>query len=114
MKRVLTGINTSEIPHLGNYPGAILPSIQASQEPGVDAFYFLADFHSLVKCEDASRVARSRLQVAATWLAAGLDVEQVTFYRQSDIVEITALCWLLKCMTTQGLMNRAQDIKVSV
>ncbi len=114
MKRVLTGITTSGIPHLGNYAGAIRPAIQASQEPGVDAFYFLADFHSLVKCEDASRVARSRLQVAATWLAAGLDVEQVTFYRQSDIVEIPELCWLLTCLTPKGLMNRAHAYKASV
>jgi len=114
MKRVLTGITPSGIPHLGNYAGAIRPAIEASQAPGVDAFYFLADYHALVKCEDASRVARSRLQVAATWLAAGLDVDRVTFYRQSDIIEIPELCWLLTCLTPKGLMNRAHAYKASV
>lgn len=114
MKRVLTGITTSGIPHLGNYAGAIRPAIQMSQEPGVDAFYFLADYHSLVKCEDAQRVARSRLQVAATWLAAGLDTEKTTFYRQSDITEIPELGWLLTCVTPKGLMNRAHAYKASV
>lgn len=114
MKRVLTGITTSGIPHLGNYAGAIRPAIEMSQESGVDAFYFLADYHSLVKCEDAHRVARSRLQVAATWLAAGLDVERATFYRQSDIIEIPELCWLLTCLTPKGLMNRAHAYKAAV
>jgi len=114
MKRVLTGITPTGIPHLGNYAGAIRPAIEASQTPGVDAFYFLADYHALVKCEDASRVARSRLQVAATWLAAGLDIDRVTFYRQSDIIEIPELCWLLTCLTPKGLMNRAHAYKASV
>src|SRR5690625_1556154 len=114
MKRVLTGITPSGIPHLGNYAGAIRPAIEASQASNTDAFYFLADYHALVKCEDAARVAQSRLQVAATWLAAGLDADKVTFYRQSDIVEIPELCWLLTCLTPKGLMNRAHAYKASV
>src|SRR5690625_1409069 len=114
MKRVLTGISPSGIPHLGNYAGAIRPAIEASQASNTDAFYFLADYHALVKCEDAARVAQSRLQVAATWLAAGLDANKVTFYRQSDIVEIPELCWLLTCLTPKGLMNRAHAYKASV
>src|SRR5690625_218672 len=114
MKRVLTGITTSGIPHLGNYAGALQPAIEASRKPGTDAFYFLADYHALVKCEDAHRVAQSRVQVAASWLAAGLDPEQVTFYRQSDIVEIPELCWLLTCITPKGLMNRAHAYKAAV
>lgn len=114
MKRVLTGITPSGIPHLGNYAGAIRPAIEASQASNTDAFYFLADYHALVKCEDAARVAQSRLQVAATWLAAGLDANKVTFYRQSDIVEIPELCWLLTCLTPKGLMNRAHAYKASV
>lgn len=114
MKRVLTGITTSGIPHLGNYAGAIRPAIEASQAPNTDAFYFLADYHALVKCEDAYRVAQSRVQVAATWLAAGLDPEQVTFYRQADIVEIPELCWLLTCIAPKGLMNRAHAYKAAV
>jgi tryptophanyl-tRNA synthetase len=99
---------------LGNYAGAIRPAIQASTQPGVDAFFFLADYHALIKCDDPARVARSRLQIAATWLAAGLDPERVTFYRQSDIPEIPELCWLLSCVTAKGLMNRAHAYKACV
>lgn len=112
--RVLTGITTTGTPHLGNYAGAIRPSIQASTRPDVDAFYFMADYHALIKCEDPARIARSRLEIAATWLAAGLDPERVTFYRQSDIPEIPELCWMLTCVTAKGLMNRAHAYKASV
>lgn len=112
--RVLTGITTSGTPHLGNYAGAIRPSIRASKLPGVDAFYFLADYHALIKCEDPQRIARSRLEIAATWLAAGLDPEKVTFYRQSDVPEIPELCWMLTCITPKGLMNRAHAYKAAL
>ena len=99
---------------MGNYAGAIRPSIQASNLPGVDAFYFMADYHALIKCDDPQRIARSRLEIAATWIAAGLDPEKVTFYRQSDIPEIPELCWMLTCVTAKGLMNRAHAYKASV
>jgi len=112
--RVLTGITTSGTPHLGNYAGAIRPSIQASRRPDVDALYFLADYHALIKSDDPRRVARSRLEIAATWLAAGLDPDVVTFYRQSDIPEIPQLCWMLQCVTAKGLMNRAHAYKAIV
>lgn len=112
--RVLTGITTTGTPHLGNYAGAIRPAVRASTQPGVDAFFFLADYHALIKCDDPARVARSRLELAATWLACGLDPERVTFYRQSDIVEIPELTWLLTCVTPKGLMNRAHAYKASV
>ncbi|NYT24959.1 tryptophan--tRNA ligase [Alcaligenaceae bacterium] len=112
--RVLTGITTTGTPHLGNYAGAIRPSIQASTRPDVDAFYFMADYHALIKCEDPARIARSRVEIAATWLAAGLDPERVTFYRQSDIPEIPELCWMLSCVTAKGLMNRAHAYKAAV
>src|SRR5690625_779698 len=112
--RVLTGITTTGTPHLGNYVGAIRPSVRASRRPDVDAFFFLADYHALIKCEDPERVARSRLEIAATWLAAGLDPEVVTFYRQSDIPEIPELCWMLSCVTAKGLMNRAHAYKAAV
>ena len=112
--RVLTGITTSGTPHLGNYVGAIRPAIQSSRLPNVDAFFFLADYHALIKCEDADRIARSRLEIAATWLASGLDPERVTFYRQSDIPEIPELCWMLTCVTAKGLMNRAHAYKAAV
>ena len=112
--RVLTGITTTGTPHLGNYVGAIRPAVRSSEQTGVDAFFFLADYHALIKCGDPARIARSRQEIAATWLAAGLDPERVTFYRQSDIPEITELAWLLTCVTPKGLMNRAHAYKASV
>ena len=113
-QRVLTGITTTGTPHLGNYVGAIRPAIAASREPGVESFFFLADYHALIKCDDPARIARSRLEIAATWLAAGLDTQRVTFYAQSDIPEITELNWLLTCVTAKGQMNRAHAYKASV
>lgn len=113
-KRVLTGITPSGTPHLGNYAGAIRPAVRASVAPDADAFFFLADYHALIKCDDPQRVARSRLEIAATWLAAGLDPERVTFYRQSDVPEIPELSWILTCVTSKGLMNRAHAYKAAV
>ncbi|MBA1202482.1 tryptophan--tRNA ligase [Pseudomonas capeferrum] len=112
--RILTGITTTGTPHLGNYAGAIRPAILASQQPGADSFYFLADYHALIKCDDPLRIQRSRLEIAATWLAGGLDPERVTFYRQSDIPEIPELTWLLTCVAAKGLLNRAHAYKASV
>ena len=112
-ERVLTGITTSGTPHLGNYVGAIRPAIAASAEPGVESFFFLADYHALIKCDEPARIERSRLEIAATWLAAGLDTSRVTFYRQSDIVEIPELTWLLTCVTAKGLMNRSHAYKAA-
>ena len=112
-ERVLTGITTSGTPHLGNYVGAIRPAIQASREAGVESFFFLADYHALIKCDAPDRIERSRLEIAATWLAAGLDPQRVTFYRQSDIVEIPELTWLLTCVTAKGLMNRSHAYKAA-
>ena len=112
--RFLTGITTTGTPHLGNFVGSIRPSVAASLRPGVQSFYFLADYHALIKCEDPVRIQRSTLEIAASWLAAGLDPEKVTFYRQSDIPEIPELTWLLTCVTGKGLLNRAHAYKASV
>ena len=112
--RVLTGITTSGIPHLGNYVGAIRPTVAASRMPGTQNFYFLADMHALIKVQDPVKVQRSTLDIAASWLAAGLDPEKVTFYRQSDIPEIPELTWLLTCVTGKGVLNRAHAYKASV
>ena len=112
--RVLTGITTTGTPHLGNYVGAIRPAIAMSRAADTDAFFFLADYHALIKCDEPERIARSRLEIAATWLAAGLDPERVTFYRQSDVPEIPELTWLLTCVTAKGLMNRAHAYKAAV
>jgi len=111
--RVLTGITTTGTPHLGNYVGAIRPAIAASRRSDVESFLFMADYHALVKCDDPARVEESRLALAATWLAAGLDPERVVFYRQSDIPEIPELNWLLTCVTPKGLMNRAHAYKAA-
>jgi len=112
-QRVLTGITTTGTPHLGNYVGAIRPAIAASREPGVESFFFLADYHALIKCDEPARIERSRLEIAATWIAAGLDTDRATFYRQSDIVEIPELTWLLTCVASKGLMNRAHAYKAA-
>ena len=113
-KRVLTGITTSGTPHLGNYVGAIRPAIEASHSGEFESFFFLADYHALIKCQDADMVYQSTREIAAAWLALGLDTEKVTFYRQSDIPEIPELTWLLTCMTAKGLMNRAHAYKGAV
>ena len=112
--RILTGITTTGTPHLGNYAGAIRPAILASRDSNADSFYFLADYHALIKCDDPQRIQRSRQEIAATWLAGGLDVERVTFYRQSDIPEIPQLAWFLTCVAAKGLLNRAHAYKASV
>jgi len=112
--RVLTGITTSGTPHLGNYVGSIRPSVRASLAPGVESFYFLADYHALIKIDDPARIQRSTLEIAASWLAAGLDPNRVAFYRQSDIPEIPELSWILTCMSAKGMLNRAHAYKASV
>ncbi|QOY63020.1 tryptophan--tRNA ligase [Lysobacter sp. H21R4] len=112
--RVLTGITTSGTPHLGNYVGAIRPAVASSLRADVEAFYFLADYHALIKVQDPARVQRSTLEIAATWLACGLAPEQVWFYRQSDVPEIAELNWLLTCVAGKGVLNRAHAYKASV
>ncbi|MEB5965709.1 MULTISPECIES: tryptophan--tRNA ligase [Comamonas] len=112
--RFLTGITPSGTPHLGNYAGMMRPAIEASRDKNVENFYFLADYHALIKCQDPERVQRSTIEIAASWLAAGLDPEHVTFYRQSDIPEIPELTWFLTCVTGKGLLNRAHAYKAAV
>lgn len=112
--RVLTGITTSGTPHLGNYVGAVRPAVAASHTAGVESFYFLADYHALIKVQEPSRVQRSTLEIAATWLACGLEPDKVWFYRQSDIPEIPELTWLLTCVAGKGILNRAHAYKAAV
>ncbi len=111
---VLTGITTTGTPHLGNYAGAIRPAIEASKNDNVRPFYFLADYHALIKCHEPERVRQSSLEIAATWLALGLDTSNAVFYRQSDVPEILELTWMLTCVTAKGLMNRAHAYKAAV
>jgi len=109
--RVLTGITTSGTPHLGNYVGAVRPTVRASRLDNVESFFFLADYHALIKIDDPARIQRSTLEIAATWIACGLDPDKVTFYRQSDIPEIPELTWFLTCVCGKGLLNRAHAYK---
>ena len=113
-QRVLTGITTTGTPHLGNYVGASRPAIAASTQPDVESFLFLADYHALIKSQDPQLVRRSSKEVAATWLALGLDTQRTVFYRQSDIPEIPKLTWLLTCISAKGLLNRAHAYKAAV
>lgn len=113
-QRVLTGITTTGTPHLGNYVGAIRPAIKASHTEGQESFLFLADLHALIKCQEPQKINESTREIAATWLALGLDVDKTVFYRQSDIPEISELCWVLNCMAAKGLMNRAHAYKAAV
>ncbi|MDC0572601.1 tryptophan--tRNA ligase [Luminiphilus sp.] len=112
--RVLTGITTTGTPHLGNYLGAIRPAIEASKDVSTEAYLFLADFHALIKNQDPDQVAQSSREIAATWLALGLDPEKTFFYRQSDVPEIAELSWILSCSAAKGLMNRAHAYKAAV
>lgn len=113
-QRVLTGITTTGTPHLGNYVGAIRPAISASRDQATESFYFLADYHALIKCQDPAAVKQSTLEIAATWLALGLDTDSAYFYRQSDIPQIPELTWMLSCVCAKGLMNRAHAYKAAV
>ena len=113
-RRVLTGITTTGTPHLGNYVGAIRPAIAASRDQSADSFYFLADYHALIKCPDPEQIRQSSKEIAAAWLALGLDTRQAVFYRQSDVPEITELTWVLTCNAAKGLMNRAHAYKAAV
>ena len=116
-KRTLTGVTTTGIPHLGNYVGAIRPAIQSAQNSNNEedkSFFFLADYHSIIKCSDPKQVHESTKAIAATWLACGLDPEKVVFYRQSDVPEIPELAWILNCSCSKGLMNRAHAYKAAV
>ena len=114
IERFLTGITTSGTPHLGNYVGSIRPSVRHSLRSGVESFYFLADYHALIKVDEPARIQRSTLEIAASWLACGLDPERVVFYRQSDIPEIPELTWFLSCVLGKGVLNRAHAYKAAV
>jgi tryptophanyl-tRNA synthetase len=112
--RVLTGITTTGTPHLGNYVGAIRPAVEASRDHSIESYFFLADYHSIIKATDPEQIRQSSKEIATTWLALGLDTENSVFYRQSDIPEILELTWILTCNTAKGLMNRAHAYKAAV
>jgi len=110
----LTGITTSGTPHLGNYVGAIRPAVKSSRNKNLVSYYFLADYHSLIKNHDPKMRKQSALEIAAAWIALGLDYDNCVFYRQSDIPEIPELTWILTSITAKGLMNRAHAYKAAI
>ena len=113
MKRILTGITPSGYPHLGNYIGAIKPSLDLLDEK-CESFLFIADLHAVIKVSDPKRLEELSNAIAMAWLASGLDPNQTNFYRQSDVPEITELAWLLSCIAEKGLLNRAHAYKAAV
>lgn len=113
-KICLTGIKPTGMPHLGNYIGAIKPAIEMANSGLYDSYYFIADYHSLINVHDAIKLKSYIYEVAATWLAMGLDPKTVTLYKQSDIPEILELNWVVNCFTSKGLMNRAHAYKAMV
>jgi len=112
-QRVLTGIQATGQPHIGNLVGAIRPGLRLVEE-GHDAMYFIADYHALTTLQDGQQIAKLTREVAASWLASGLDPSRVLFYRQSDIPEILELTWVLTCYTPKGWMNKAHSYKAMV
>ena len=113
MKRILTGITPSGYPHLGNYIGAIKPSLDLLDEK-CESFLFIADLHAVIKVSDPNKLEELSTAIAMAWLASGLDPDTTSFYRQSDVPEITELAWLLSCITEKGLLNRAHAYKAAV
>ncbi len=111
MARILTGIQSTGVPHLGNILGAIIPAIQDSNQQGNDAFLFIANLHTLTQIKDAAIVRSHTYSVAATWLAFGLDVDRCTFYRQSDVPEVAELTWYLSCFTPMPMLQNAHSFK---
>lgn len=109
--RILTGIQSTGVPHLGNLLGAILPAISMGRSPGNDAFHFIADLHSFTAVRDPQALRENTHAVAAAWLACGLDVDAVTFYRQSDVPEVTELAWYLGCLTPYPMLANAHSFK---
>jgi len=111
MSRILTGIQSTGVPHLGNILGAVRPAITMSKAPGNDAFLFIADLHSFTTMRDPQVLRENTYAVAAAWLACGLDVHTVTFYRQSDVPEVTELMWYLGCLTPYPMLANAHSFK---
>jgi tryptophanyl-tRNA synthetase len=111
MARLLTGIQSTGTPHLGNLLGAIIPAIQMAKEPINESFLFIADMHSLTQVKDGNELRRNTYEVAAAWLACGLDTERTVFYRQSDVPETSELAWYLSCFFPYQRLTLAHSFK---
>lgn len=113
-ERILTGIKPTGLVHIGNYFGAIKPAIELSRNENFDCFYFIADYHALTTVKNKEDMLNFTYNLAATWLACGLDPDKILFYKQSDVPEILELNWILSNLTPKGLMNRAHAYKACV
>ena len=111
MARILTGIQSTGTPHLGNLLGAIIPAIQMANEPGNESFLFIADMHSLTQIKDGAQLRENTYSTAAAWLACGLDPEKVVFYRQSDVPQTAELSWYLSCFFPYQRLTLAHSFK---
>jgi tryptophanyl-tRNA synthetase len=111
MARILTGIQSTGTPHLGNLLGAIIPAIQMSNIPENESFLFIADLHSLTQIKDAKLLKQNTYSTAAAWLAVGLDIEKTVFYRQSDVPQVTELAWYLSCFFPYQRLTLAHSFK---
>jgi tryptophanyl-tRNA synthetase len=111
MARILTGIQSTNVPHLGNLLGAILPAIELSRDTRNESLLFIADLHTLTSRKDAAFVKESTRAVAATWLAFGLDTSRTIFYRQSRVPQVTELTWYLNCYTPFPMLANAHSFK---
>lgn len=111
MARILTGIQSTGVPHLGNLLGAIVPAIEMSKDEKNESFLFIADLHSLTQIKDGNELRENTYAVAAAWLAFGLDVEKTVFYRQSDVPEVTELTWYLSCFYPYQRLTLAHSFK---
>lgn len=111
MSRILTGVQSTGTPHLGNLLGAILPAIEMANNPKNEAFLFIADMHSLTQIKDGNILRENTYSTAATWLACGIDIEKTVFYRQSDIPEVTELSWYLSCYFPYQRLTLAHSFK---
>ncbi len=111
MARILTGVQSTGTPHLGNLLGAIFPAIEMANQPGNESFLFIADMHSLTQIKDGNQLRENTYSTAAAWLASGLDIEKTVFYRQSDIPEVTELAWYLSCFFPYQRLTLAHSFK---
>ncbi|PQJ77150.1 tryptophan--tRNA ligase [Polaribacter glomeratus] len=111
MSRILTGVQSTGTPHLGNLLGAILPAIEMANDPKNEAFLFIADMHSLTQIKDGKQLRENTYSTAATWLACGLDINKTVFYRQSDIPQVTELSWYLSCFFPYQRLTLAHSFK---
>lgn len=111
MARVLTGVQSTGTPHLGNLLGAIIPAIEMANKPENESFLFIADMHSLTQIKDGETLRNNTYSVAATWLAFGLDINRVVFYRQSDVPQTTELSWYLSCFFPFQRLTLAHSFK---